>query len=97
MFHCSNSEKGCQKPTLQGVAKGNLAEVAAEEKAAGRVLHTLAHLYQIFQDVLGAGFFGSYEAGAHNAQQIPVDHEHLKAWNEGFPSFIRSQESELRM
>ena len=54
--------------------RGYLAEVGAQEEAADGVLHTLAHLDQVFQDALGWSLLGPDVAGAHCTQQVPVMH-----------------------
>jgi hypothetical protein len=55
----------------------HLAEVRAQEQATRGVLHALAHLYKILQDVLCMRFLGSYEARTHGAQQVPATQKHV--------------------
>lgn len=56
----------------RSVGSSHLAEIAAQEEAPGRVLHSFAKLNQVLEDVFGCCLFAADVAAADSAQQIPA-------------------------
>lgn len=52
--------------------EANLAKIAAQEKTSGGMLHTLAQLHKVLQNVFGSSFLAADVAASNCAQQIPV-------------------------
>ena len=56
--------------------EADLAKIAAQEQTSGGMLHTLAQLHKVLQDVFGSSFLAADVAASNCAQQIPVEQTH---------------------